>query len=353
MTTTVVPYTNENIDVVTESQSQTDRQERRHVPHLTPNALRLLKARYLLKDAKGRVLETPSAMFLRVARAIAQVESKYNSDSDLERRMKNEFYELMAFGNFLPNSPLLMNAGLENSQLSACYVIPVEDDPSEIVETCRTSVLIQQSGGGTGFSLSPLASRTHAIGKSLSNAPGPLSVMKLLDAATEIVKHTGKRRGANMGVLDISHPDIIEFITSKDRNQCFPNFTISVAVPDRFFLAVDRDEDFELVDPVTKIVVDKLSARDVFDLIAKMAWKNGDPGMVFIDEINRCSSVPQLGRIEATNPCGEQPLLPYESCSLGSINLSKILIDSQVDWEKLRAVIHSAVHFLDNSIDAE
>jgi len=352
LTATVVPCLGDGIIETTSAQHLVVvRVRRKRPPPMTSNALTLLKARYLQKDSRGHVIESPRAMFLRAARAIAHMDSLYDSDSDVDR-ISDEFYQLMTFRDFLPSSPTLMNAGLENHQLSACYVMPVEGSTDQIIEACRMALLVQQSGGGTGFSLSNLASGTYRVGRDSRGGPGPVLVMRLLDAATEVVKHDGNRRGANMGILDVSHPDIIDFITSKDEGHFLQNFTISVALSDRFMQAVDKDEDFELVDPASKIVVDRVRARDVFDLIARMAWKSGDPGVVFIDEINRHNPTPRLGPMEATNPCGEQPLLPYESCALGSINLAQMVGNGLVDWERLRTVVHSAVHFLDNSIDA-
>jgi len=313
--------------------------------------MRVLRARYLLRDVSGRVIEVPSDMFDRVAREIAAVDSIYDPKADTTQR-RDEFYRMMARREFLPNSPTLMNTGLKNGQLSACLVIPVSDAPDQILSACNAILSIQNSGGGTGFSLSTLEPRRSPFGPDVGRGSGPILMMRLIDSLTEMVKQKGKRRGANMGVLDVTHPDILEFITSKDQGRSLQNFTISVAVSDRFMQAVERDEDYELIDPAGKTVVRRVHARDVFDLLAKMAWRNGDPGILFIDEINRHNATPEVGAIRATNPCGEQPLLPYESCILGSINLAVMVKDRRVDWEKLRLVIHSAVHFLDNCIDA-
>jgi len=332
-----------------ETARETTKQKRS--PRTSSNALKVLMARYLLRDVNGRVIEIPRDMFERVAREIAAVDLIYDAQADTTQT-RDRFYRLMAHREFLPNSPTLMNAGLKNGQLSACFVIPVSDAPDQILSACNAILSIQNSGGGTGFSLSTLEPRRSPSGPDVGRGSGPVLMMRLIDSLTEMVKQKGKRRGANIGVLDVTHPDILEFITSKDQGRSLQNFTISVAVSDRFMQAVERDEDYELVDPTSKTVRRRVHAPDVFDLLAKMAWKNGDPGILFIDEINRHNVTPEVGSIQATNPCGEQPLLPYESCILGSINLAVMVKDRRVDWEKLRLVIHSAVHFLDNCIDA-
>ncbi|MCS7116988.1 MAG: vitamin B12-dependent ribonucleotide reductase [Nitrososphaerota archaeon] len=316
---------------------------------LSVNAISVLEKRYLLKDLNGKVIETPSQMFRRVARAVALAEKLYGYQD--VSKFEDEFYTVMRNLEFIPNSPTLMNAGTEIGQLSACFVLPVEDSIKGIFDAIKYMALIHQSGGGTGFSFSNLRPRGDIVRSTRGVASGPVSFMKVFDAATEVIKQGGKRRGANMGVLRVDHPDIIEFITVKSRIGVLNNFNISVAVTDEFMEKVFRGEDYDLINPRNGEVVGKLNASEVFNLMATMAWSTGDPGIIFIDEINRHNPTPSLGRIESTNPCGEQPLLPYESCNLGSINLAKMVKDGDLDWDRLREVVRIGVRMLDDVID--
>lgn len=311
------------------------------------NAIRVLQERYLLKDKEGRIIETPTQLFRRVAKAIASVEKKG------QREYEERFFEMMSGLEFLPNSPTLMNAGTDYPLLSACFVLPIEDSLESIFETLENSALIQQRGGGTGFNFSHLRPKGDIVKSTKGIASGPVSFIKIYDTTTETIKQGGKRRGANMAILDVSHPDILEFIASKQKEKQLSNFNISVAVDDKFMKAVEKNRDYFLINPRTNKIVAKLNAKSLFSLICKFAWRTGDPGMIFLNEINRKSQVPGLGKIESTNPCGEQPLLPYESCNLGSINLTKVIENGKIDWNKLKGLIQSSVRFLDNVIDAQ
>ncbi len=317
---------------------------------LTKNALELLKRRYLVRDEEGNVTETPRKLFRRVAEAVAKAELLYDQNADITD-LSNKFYQIMSNFEFLPNSPTLMNAGTPLGQLSACFVIPVGDSMRDILSPVLYMGLIQQSGGGTGFSFSKLRPKDDIVRTTMGKASGPVSFLRVFDVATDVVKQGGKRRGANMGILRVDHPDIKEFITAKTDNASFTNFNLSVAVTDDFMEKVERNEMYKLTNPRTKKTVETLPAREIFDLIVASAWKTGDPGIVFIDEINRHNPTPHLGHIESTNPCGEQPLLPYESCNLGSINVSKFVKNKSIDRDRLKGVIRLAVRFLDNVID--
>ncbi|MCX7832553.1 MAG: adenosylcobalamin-dependent ribonucleoside-diphosphate reductase [Actinobacteria bacterium] len=317
---------------------------------LSLNAIVVLEKRYLRKDDTGKIVETPSQMFKRVAKAVADVDRSYGDiDADIA---EEDYYRIMSELIFLPNSPTLMNAGTELGQLSACFVIPVNDSLEGIFDALKAMAIIQQSGGGTGFSFSRLRPKGDIVKTTMGAASGPVSFMKVFDVATDVIKQGGKRRGANMGILRADHPDIIEFINAKKEEGQFRNFNISVAATDEFMEAVIAGKNYALVNPRTGKKVKEINARDVFDLIVHNAWKSGDPGLVFIDEINRHNPTPEVGEIESTNPCGEQPLLPYESCNLGSINLSKFVKEGAFDYEKLIETIRIAVRFLDNVIDA-
>ncbi len=321
---------------------------------LSDNALKTLQLRYLRRDEYGVLAETPEELFRRVAKAIAAAESKFGNREN-EKEWEEEFFNLMSTLTFLPNSPTLMNAGLEHGQLSACYVLPVEDSMEPIFETLKDAALIQQSGGGTGFNFSNLRPEGDYLSHSGGTASGPVSFMKIFDAATQHIKQGGRRRGANMGVLNVDHPDIIKFITSKKESGTLNNFNISVGITDAFMEAVNSGYKWELKHPLTRKIVHTINALELWQLIINSAWETGDPGLVFLDEIDRGNPTPGIGRIECTNPCGEVPLLPYEACNLGSFNLSKMLTfkdgKADIDWEKIKNVTHRSIRFLDNVIE--
>ena len=347
---------------------------------LSGNAITLLERRYLRKDDKRRVIERPDDLFLRVASNIASAEMMYSEPDLVERHLKRsglafwnlcrnsefaslmrkdpvvkqmtkDFYELMTSLDFLPNSPCLYNAGQTFQQLAACFVIPIEDSMHSIFQGIYHTALIHQSGGGTGFNFSRLRPYGSLVKATMGEASGPVNFMQIYDAATEQIKQGGRRQGANMGILSVHHPDIIRFITAKSDSTLLKNFNISVAATDSFMKAVRNDWAYPLIHPRDGRVVERPRARKIFKLICQMAWQYADPGMVFIDTINKHNPTPKLGAIESTNPCGEMPLLPYEACNLGSINLAHMVKDGTVDWEKLQRTAHLAIRFLDNMID--
>jgi len=329
---------------------------------LTENALRVLRARYLLRNEEGAVIETPEVMFRRVARAVAFAESLYGGSPG---EWEEKFYALMTGLRFLPNSPAMMNAGKDMGQLAACFVLPVGDSMHSIFDTLKNAALILQSGGGTGFSFSQLRPKADIVKSTGGIASGPVSFMRIYNTATEVIKQGGARRGANMGILRIDHPDIVEFIKIKRSEGELTNFNISVAVTDAFLDALKKDAEYDLINPRSGTTAGKMRAKAVFEEMVQSAWETGDPGIVFIDRINSANPTPHIGTMESTNPCGEQPLLPYEACVLGSINLSKYvrhsILDNErsavkktghrIDFERLSEDIRTSVRFLDDAID--
>ncbi len=324
-------------------------------PALSKNALTVLEKRYLIRDIKGDIIETPEGLFRRVAGFVAAADAFYGADEDQVNRTATRFYESMAQLKFIPNSPTLMNAGRPLGQLSACFVLPVEDSMDEIFNSLKNMALIHKSGGGTGFSFSKLRPKNDMVSSTAGVSSGPVSFMNIFNSATETVKQGGTRRGANMAILNIDHPDIMDFIQAKSDHSSLTNFNISVALTDDFMKAVRNNEEYDLLNPRSGEPCGRLNAKKIYDLIIEMAWKNGEPGIIFIDRINQYNPIKKAGLIESTNPCGEQPLLPYESCNLGSINLNKILKSSgdktEIDFNLLREITRDAVHFLDNVID--
>lgn len=322
---------------------------------LSYNASIVMNKRYLRKGLDGQSIESAKELFWRVAWSIAQEEQKYTQSAYDSKDLSKSFYNLMSSGQFLPNSPTLMNAGTELGQLAACFVLPVQDSMEGIFDSIKHAALIHKSGGGTGFSFSRLRPKNSRVGSTGGVASGPVSFLKIFNTATEQVKQGGTRRGANMGILRVDHPDILEFIRLKERDGELNNFNLSIALTEDFMEAVEQDSEFELIAPNTREVTEKVRAREVFSLLVQKAWECGDPGIIFLDRINRDNPTPEQGEIESTNPCGEQPLLPYEACNLGSINLARCYDKDKedgIDWELLKEIIHLGVRFLDNVIDA-
>ena len=319
-------------------------------PAFRPIALRVLQERYLRRDPDGHVVETPEELFRRVARGVAGAEANYGGDQAVAR-WGEIFHEVMASLKFLPNTPTLMNAGLPRGQLAACFVIPVHDDMRSILEGVRDMALIHQTGGGTGFSFTHLRPRGDQVRSTGRVASGPVGFMRIFDTTTAVVKQGGRRRGANMGILNVDHPDILEFIKAKGEPGILDNFNLSVAVTDDFMERVARDETYPLINPRTQKEVGRPRAREVFDLICHYAVRTGDPGLLFLDAIERANPTPEIGKLEATNPCGEQPLLAYESCNLGSINLAQLVKNGALDWAELDRLVDVGVRFLDDVID--
>lgn len=323
--------------------------------NLSENAIKVLERRYLKRDEDGVLLEKPIDMFVRVARNIASAEKKYGKTEEEVKGIEKQFFNIMTDLDFLPNSPTLMNAGKELQQLAACFVLPVGDSMNDIFEALKETALIQKSGGGVGYSFSNIRPRNDVVLSTKGVSSGPISFMTVFNAATDTIKQGGTRRGANMGILRVDHPDILDFITSKDNNEKLTNFNISVGVTETFMRAVENDNEYEIINPRTKEIVDRYRAKEVFGKIVEHAWKNGDPGIIFLDRLNKDNPTPNLGQIESTNPCGEQPLLPYEACNLGSISLAHMVKEEEgikkVDYDKLKKIVHIAVRFLDDVID--
>ncbi len=321
------------------------------------NSLIVLAARYLLKDENGKIVETPTQLFHRVAKAIAEAEKKFGKNEEQMQKIEEEFYQAMASFKFMPNSPTLMNAGTKDGQLSACFVLPVGDSIPEIFDAIKYQAMVHKTGGGTGFAFSRLRPSNDFVKSTSGVASGPVSFMKIFDSATEEIKQGGKRRGANMGILNVHHPDILNFIVLKESEGTLRNFNISVGITDEFMKAVKANRDYALINPRSGKPVGKLNAKAVWNLIVTMAWKTGDPGLVFLDRINAsyANPVPSLGPIEATNPCGEQPLYAWDSCNLGSINLAKMVKKTdhhyEIDWDELRRTTRLGARFLDDVVE--
>ncbi|MEK7297568.1 MAG: adenosylcobalamin-dependent ribonucleoside-diphosphate reductase, partial [Planctomycetota bacterium] len=326
----------------------------KHTIPLSPNARLVLEKRYLRRDDVGRPLESPEDMFRRVAANIARADLLYDPKADVAA-LEGQFYEMLASLQFMPNSPTLMNAGRRLQQLFGCFVLPLEDSIGDIFEMVKQAALIHKSGGGTGFSFSRIRPKNDRVSTSGGIASGPVSFIRVFNEATEAINRGGFRRGANMAVLRVDHPDILDFIQAKRIEGTLTNFNLSVGVTGAFMRAVEENQGFPLVNPRTKAVVKTINAKSLFDEIARSAWENGEPGVIFLDTINAANHTPLLGAIEGTNPCGEQPLLPFEACALGSINLSGMVAcahkDYAFDWNRFESIIHRAVRFLDNAID--